>query len=189
MGALCDRGRELRGALCLVWQVRRCPRWNDHAPPSPFAPHPALGGTVDDPGTGILLANPPGEPRASVPTVALVANENVGLTFFAAAGSGPVAETVGRIAAVTVDDPESDMIGAVAAPRVHTAGNPDVARFETGIPPVDLQRLRDLGHQMQSLPKFGRINGFYCPRGLPRVQTCQFVKDPRSFGLAVSSEE
>jgi hypothetical protein len=41
---------------------------------------------------------------------------------------------------------------------------------------------------MQSLRKFGRVNGFYCPRGLPQVQTCQSVKDPRTFGLAVSSD-
>ncbi len=154
-----------------------------------FTMNGPFGSGVVAPGTGILLANPAGAPRTSVPSIAMVANENVGLTFFAAAGSGPVAETVARIAVATLADEDSDMIGAVAAPRVHTGGNPDVARFETGIVPDELDRLRALGHELRPLPKFGRINGFYCPRGLPRVQTCQFVKDPRSFGLAVSSDE
>ncbi|MBO6784712.1 MAG: gamma-glutamyltransferase [Alphaproteobacteria bacterium] len=154
-----------------------------------FTMNGPFGSGVIAPGTGILLANPPGAPRAAMPSLALVANENVGLTFFAAAGSGPVAETVARIAVVTLADAESDMIAAVAAPRVHTAGNPDIVRFEDGMPPGEVNRLRELGHRTELLAKFGRINGFYCPRGLPRVQTCQFVKDPRSFGLAVSSDE
>jgi len=159
-----------------------------------FTMNGPFGSGVIAPGTGILLANAPAGPRASVPSLAIIGNENVGLTYFAIAGSGPVSGTVARIAAETVvfrstlTDSVPDMVGAVGAPRLHTTGDPDVARFEDGIATDELEGLRALGHQMQSLPKFGRVNGFYCPRGLPRVQTCQFVKDPRTFGLAVSSD-
>ncbi len=159
-----------------------------------FTMNGPFGSGVIAPGTGILLANAPGAPRASVPSLAIIGNENVGLTYFAIAGSGPVADTVARIAIETtttrssLTDSVPDMVGAVGTPRLHTTGDPDVVRFEDGTATEELEGLRAMGHQIQSLPKFGRVNGFYCPRGLPRVQTCQFVKDPRSFGLAVSSD-
>lgn len=154
-----------------------------------FTMNGPFGSGVVAPGTGIVLANPPGSPRASVPSVAMMVNENIGLTYFAAAGSGPVVETVTQIALETVQDEAGDMIAAIGAPRVHTTGNPDVTLVEAEMPAPDQDALRALGHDLRVVPKIGRINGFYCPRGLPRVQTCQFVKDPRSFGLAVSADE
>jgi len=150
--------------------------------------------SVSAPGMGILLANAPASPRASVPSFAIIGNENVGLTYLAIAGSGPVSGALACIAAETVasrstlTDFAPDMVGDVGAPRLHPTGDPDVAWFEDGIATDELEGLRSLGHQMQSLRKFGRVIGFYCPRGLPQVQTCQFVKDLRTFGLAVSSD-
>lgn len=154
-----------------------------------FTMNGPFGSGVVAPGTGIILAKPPGAPRASVPSVAMMVNEKIGLTMFAAAGSGPVVETVTRVALETVQDEDGDMISAIGAPRAHTTGNPDVVVVEADMSAVDQEGLRALGHDLKVVPKIGRINGFYCPRGLPRVQTCQFVKDPRSFGLAVSSDE
>jgi gamma-glutamyltranspeptidase/glutathione hydrolase len=158
-----------------------------------FTMNGPFGSGMIAPGTGILLANAPAGPLASVPSLAIIGNENFGLTYFAIAGSGPVSSTVARIAAETVTsrstltDSVPNMVGAMGAPRFHSTGDPDVARFEDGIATDELEGLRSLGHQMQPQSKFGRVNGFYCPQGLPRVQTCQFVKDPRTFGLAVRS--
>lgn len=154
-----------------------------------FTMNGPFGSGVVAPGTGIILANPPGAPRASVPSVAMMVNEKIGLTFFAAAGSGPVVETVAKIALETVQDEDGDAVAAIGAPRAHTTGNPDVTLVEADMSVPDQDGLRALGHDITAAPKIGRVNGFYCPRGLPRVQTCQFVKDPRSFGLAVSSDE
>lgn len=154
-----------------------------------FTMNGPFGSGVVAPGTGVLLAKSPAGPRASVPSVAMMVNEKIGLTFFAAAGSGPVAETVSRIALDTVPDEDGDVIAAIAAPRAHTIGNPDVAFVEAAMSAADQDGLRALGHDLRTLGKIGRVNGFYCPRGLPRVQTCQFVIDPRSFGLAVSADE
>ena len=154
-----------------------------------FTMNGAFGSGVVAPGTGVLLANTADSPRASVPAVALVVNEVVGLTFFAAAGSGPVAETIARVALETAPNVDGDLIKAITAPRVHTTGNPDVSIVETELSADIQEALRGLGHSLETRPRIGRINGFFCPRGLPRVQTCQFVKDPRSFGLAVNSDE
>jgi len=154
-----------------------------------FTMNGPFGSGVVAPGTGVILAKPPGAPRAAIPSVAMMVNEKIGLTFFAAAGSGPVVETLSRIALDTVQDEDGDVIAAIAAPRAHTTGNPDVAFVEAEMSVTDQDGLRGLGHELRTVSKIGRINGFYCPRGLPRVQTCQFVKDPRSFGLAVSSDE
>lgn len=154
-----------------------------------FTMNGPFGSGVVAPGTGIILANPPGAPRASIPSVAMMVNEKIGLTYFAAAGSGPVVETVTKMALETVQDETGDVIAAIGAPRAHTTGNPDVTFVEADMSVSDQEGLRALGHDLKVAPKIGRINGFYCPRGLPRVQTCQFVKDPRSYGLAVSSDE
>jgi len=154
-----------------------------------FTMNGPFGAGVVAPGTGILLAPLPDSPRASVPTVALMANEVVGLTFFAAAGSGATPAVVARIALDTLTGPDDNMVGAVASPRAFGTGNPDVTVVEETIPDAERTALTAFGHRVEPTQSIGRVNGFFCPRGLPRVQTCQFVRDPRSFGLAVSSDE
>lgn len=155
-----------------------------------FTMNGPFGSGVIAPGTGILLAPPPGAPRASVPTVALMVNETIGLTFFAAAGSGPTPAAVARIALDTIIESDGNMIEAVAAPRSYSSGDPDVAVIEAAMPAAERAALGSRGHAVDEVQSIGRVNGFYCPRGLPRtVQVCQFAKDPRSFGLAVSSDE
>ena len=154
-----------------------------------FTMNGPFGSGVLAPGTGILLANTSDGPRASIPSVAMVVNEIVGATFFAVAGSGPVVSTVTRTALETFEKSVGDLMAAISRPRAHAAGYPDIILVEANMSIAEQDGLRLLGHNLQVRPKLGRINGFYCPRGLPRVQTCQFVKDPRSFGLAVSSDE
>jgi len=160
-----------------------------------FTMNGTFGAGVIAPATGILLANLPGTPRSEFPSVAMMVNENVGLTFFAAAGSGPTPVSVARIAVETITATntltatDGDMIGAVAAPRSYSTGNPDAAVVEAALSGAEQDELRALGHNLKLVPQIGRVNGFFCPRGLPRFQVCQFVKDPRSYGLAITSDE
>jgi hypothetical protein len=118
-----------------------------------------------------------------------MANEVNGLTFFAAAGSGATPGMVARIALDTIVGEDGNMVAAVALPRAFNTGNPDVTFVEDAMPNAERTALVALGHNVEKTQSIGRVNGFFCPEGLPRGQTCQFVKDSRSFGLAVSSEE
>ena len=154
-----------------------------------FTMNGPFGSGVIAPGTGILLAPLPESERASVPTVAVMANEVNGLTFFAAAGSGATPGVVARIALDTIVGGDGNMVAAVALPRAFNTGNPDVTVVEDAMPNAERTALDALGHNVEQTQSIGRVNGFFCPEGLPLGQTCQFVKDPRSFGLAVSSEE
>jgi gamma-glutamyltranspeptidase/glutathione hydrolase len=154
-----------------------------------FTMNGPFGSGVIAPGTGILLAPLPESTRASAPTVALMANEMNGLTFFAAAGSGASPAVVARVALDTIVGGDENMVAAVALPRTLSTGNPDVTVVEATISEAERTALGALGHNVVQRQSIGRVNGFFCPGGLPREQTCQFVKDPRSFGLAVSSDE
>ncbi len=154
-----------------------------------FTMNGPFGSGVVAPGTGILLASLPGSHRASQPTVAAMVNEVNGLTFFAAAGSGATPAVVARIALDSIVSGDENMARAVAVPRVLNTGNPDVTVVEAAMPESERTALTALGHNVEQTQSIGRVNGFFCPEGLPRGQTCQFVKDPRSFGLAVSSDE
>ena len=154
-----------------------------------FTMNGPFGAGVIAPGTGILLAPLKDAERASVPTVAMMVNEKIGLTFFAAAGSGPTPGVVARIALDTIIGADENMVDAVALPRAFNTGSPDITIVEDSMPDTERTALDARGHNVEQTQSIGRVNGFFCPRGLPRVQTCQFVKDPRSFGLAVSSDE
>ena len=154
-----------------------------------FTMNGPFGSGVIAPGTGILLASLPETERAALPTVALMANGINGFTFFAAAGSGETPSVVARIALDTIVAGDEDMVSAVALPRAFSTGNPDVTVVEGTMPDAERTALDALGHNVEQRQSIGRVNGFFCPDGLPRGQTCQFVKDPRSFGLAVSSDE
>ncbi|MBN41961.1 MAG: gamma-glutamyltransferase [Alphaproteobacteria bacterium] len=155
-----------------------------------FTMNGPFGAGVIAPGTGTLLAPLPSARSASVPTVALMVNENVGLTYFAVAGSGPTPSVVARVALDTIAADEGNLIKAIAVPRVFGTGNPDVAVVEAASTAADRAALTSLGHRIEESKSVGRVNGLFCPRGIPRNENlCQFVKDPRSFGLAVSSNE
>ena len=153
-----------------------------------FTMNGPFGSGVMAPGTGILLAGLPDSTRVSAPTVALMSNEVNGLSFFAVAGSGATPAVVARVALETIVAGDANMASAVALPRAFSAGNPDTTIVETGMPDADRAALQGLGHNIEQTQSIGRVNGFFCPEGLPRGRTCQFVKDTRSFGLAVFAE-
>ena len=77
---------------------------------------------------------------------------------------------------------------AIARPRLYDPGNPDIVYHEPSMDTVAITRLRDLGYRLHDVEKLGRINGFHCPDGLPRRPVCQFVNDPRGFGLSASAD-
>lgn len=154
-----------------------------------FTMNGPFGEGVVAPGTGILLAAAPDAPRASLPSAAIYANKNTGAMFLAVAGSGVSPALVARAALDTLVVSEKDVVTAVSEPRLFSVGNPDEANVEGTMSEPARDALRGLGHTLNIVGEIGRINGIHCPGGLPREQTCQVAKDPRSQGLAVNSEE
>ncbi|CAN0426652.1 unnamed protein product, partial [Discosporangium mesarthrocarpum] len=148
-----------------------------------------FGTAVLAPGTGILLA-PADAASASVsqPAAMAVVNLVSEQTFFGAAigGGSPVslARTAAdvRLRGVPVD-------AAIAAARLYDPARPDTVFHEPEMEPGAAERLGALGYPLESVPKLGRINGFYCPDGLPRTPVCAFVSDPRGFGLAANADQ
>ncbi len=133
--------------------------------------------------TGILLAAVPGlsaGPAAIGPVI--IANAHVGEAHFAAAASGGVtaAEALtqvlldNQLAGVRLDK-------AVAAPRVHHSGNPDIAFVEEGGNSAGLSKR---GHEVKSTAMPSRVNALACASGAPGFDRCRVDNDPRGFGLS-----
>jgi gamma-glutamyltranspeptidase/glutathione hydrolase len=146
-----------------------------------------FGAGVLAPGTGILLVpadtgGPPTQPAA----LALVSRVNSQI-FLGAAVSGASPAT---IAAVPLDTAGRGMTleRAIAAPRLFDPFDPDIVVHEPAWEPSALARLRELGYTLRAGESLARINGFHCPEGLPRTPSCQFVSDPRGFGLSASAD-
>lgn len=137
---------------------------------------------------GILLAASPVGQRASLPSAVLVVNPITDQIFFGAAMSGGSPST---LAAVTLDTLATgrDFGAAVAAARSYNTGSPDVIVAEPGLSPSVQSFLEGVGYSVQQQEGLGRVNGFRCPKGLPRAPNCQFVADPRAHGLAISADE
>jgi gamma-glutamyltranspeptidase/glutathione hydrolase len=73
---------------------------------------------------------------------------------------------------------------AIAAPRVHHSGSPDVAFTETGERTFDPAPLVKRGHEIKPVALPSRINALQCGSGLANFGNCRVVTDPRGFGLA-----
>jgi gamma-glutamyltranspeptidase len=74
---------------------------------------------------------------------------------------------------------------AMALPRMHNDGAPDVILYEPGVNGAILDGLRRRGHLLRSIPALGRVNAFYCSSGLlENSESCAVANDPRGFGLA-----
>jgi gamma-glutamyltranspeptidase/glutathione hydrolase len=139
------------------------------------------------PDTGILLAAPPrdGSNGMLSPSAAILVNSNVGEAYFAAAASGgsaaPTALVSVMLGALSDDLPLDQ---AVAEPRFHHSGAPDVAFYEEGVPALLVENLEARGHLLRQAPGLGRVNALYCPDSFRRRQeNCQFANDPRGWGL------
>lgn len=143
------------------------------------------------PGSGILLAAAPSidgrGPIGLAPM--LVVNENSREFRFAAGASGGVAAPTALInvaARVLLDD--QGLESAVAAPRVHLSGDPDVTYHEAGLSAGAVATLSAAGHRLAKTPVIGMVNAISCPGGLPtKPDTCAMAADPRSQGLAAGS--
>jgi gamma-glutamyltranspeptidase/glutathione hydrolase len=144
------------------------------------------------PGTGIVLAKPPGGAGdgSLSASVALLANTVAGDGHLAVAASGgaaaPTALAVvllGRL----LDGQPLDRV--VAAARLHHGGAPDEVRYEPGVAPEVLESLRRRGHQLREIERLGRVNAFHCLEGLiDSDEGCEVASDPRGRGLATRVE-
>jgi len=140
------------------------------------------------PGTGIFLAAPDNGMRASQPSAVIVTNPVTDQLFFGAAISGGSPAILAAVALETLSAGR-DFGVAVSQARAYNTGNPDTMIAEPGLPKPVQNFLEKAGYSLQLQEGLGRINGFRCPKGLPRAPSCQFVAEPRAHGLAVSAEE
>lgn len=141
-------------------------------------------------GTGILLAGAPGTAgRDPAPLAAvLMVNHNTRQGVFAAAASGgapAAASLAATMVQILVD--ERPLAPAVAAPRLHRGGLPDVVLVEPEMGERGLAQLAARGHVVQRSPLLGRVHAIHCPEGLKSSpESCSFTADPRGFGLATA---
>ena len=97
-----------------------------------------------------------------------------------------VAAADGVIARITQMDQSAKE--AVAAPRVHHGGDPDVTYYEPELSVEALAHLSQTGHRTAATPVLGGVNVLSCPGGLPtKPASCQMIADPRGLGLAAGS--
>lgn len=139
------------------------------------------------PGTGIFLAAVPGlssGPPAVGPV--LVVNTNSREVHFGGAATGGVTGPTALVQVLlsTITD-RKDLDGAVAAPRVHHSGTPDIAFVESGERAFDATPLTKRGHEIKAVPMPSRINAFACASGDASFQKCRVTTDPRGSGLGV----
>jgi gamma-glutamyltranspeptidase/glutathione hydrolase len=144
------------------------------------------------PGTGIVLAMPPGPggrgPFSLGPM--MVVNEHVNEFYFAAAAAGGVtAPTALLSVAVATLVGGKPLEEAMRAPRLHHGGAPDLVYFEQGYDRDRLGTLTGRGHRVGATHALGRVNAAFCSGALPpKPETCTVRTDPRGFGLAASAD-
>jgi gamma-glutamyltranspeptidase/glutathione hydrolase len=142
-------------------------------------------------GTGILLASAPSANGRGPLGLAsmMVVNENSKEFRFTATASGGVAAPSALISvAANVLYGEQKLKPALAQPRVHLSGNPDVTYVEPNLDSETLAALKAAAHHVQATPVLGQVNALACLDGLPTLPaTCQMAVDPRGAGLAAGT--
>jgi len=141
-------------------------------------------------GTGVLLAPEKAPAKALRGLVPALFTDPEGARatggFVAADGGtapGTLAQVLDRLAA---DDPVAE---AVATPRAHHPGRPDVARVTRAMPWQIMRDLRDMGHEVRIRDDLGTIAAIVCPPGADGpVQACQPASDARGSGAALRAE-
>jgi gamma-glutamyltranspeptidase/glutathione hydrolase len=137
------------------------------------------------PETGIVLAAPPPGGLSISPVAALVGTRGNGRLYFAGAGGdGAAAATALVRVMLEVLENERPLRDALAIPRVHHNGLPDVAFVEQALPPAVQDQLRARGHEVRTLPAMGLVSAFFCPGSLREPTGCAAAQDPRGFGLS-----
>ncbi|MCR6632379.1 MAG: gamma-glutamyltransferase [Magnetospirillum sp.] len=139
------------------------------------------------PGTGIMLSAVPGlsSGPGSVGPVLVVNNNSREVHFAAAASGGVTAPTslVQVLLAATID--KVPLETAMAAPRVHHSGSPDIAFIEAGERAADAAPLTKRGHEVKAVPIPSRVQALWCATGDPDFKKCRVASDPRGSGLSV----
>lgn len=140
------------------------------------------------PGTGVMLSAVPGlssGPGAIGPVLVYNPNSNE-VHFVAAASGGVTAPTalVQTLLASQIDKTPLD--AAVAAPRVHHSGAPDIVFVEAGERAADGTPLSKRGHEIKAVPIPSRVYGLSCGQGEPDFSKCRVVSDPRGYGLSAT---
>ena len=142
--------------------------------------------------TGILIAALPGQAGRGPTSLGpmMVINHKVNEFFFAAAASGGVAAptaTVGVALKALFD--KMPLEEALAAPRIHHGGLPDLVYHEQNLDAGAQQSLTSRGHQIAATLQLGRVNAAFCADGLPpNPETCEVRTDHRGFGLAIGAD-
>ncbi len=140
------------------------------------------------PGTGIVLAAAPPplrQPTAALVPVLIVRGETRELVFAGAASGGTAVPLVlvQVIARVLLDG--ETLPRAVAAPRLHHVGVPDMVVHEPHEEQSRLDGLARRGYTVAEVPELGRVNAVYCPNGFGTdPKSCAFSADRRGFGLS-----
>jgi gamma-glutamyltranspeptidase / glutathione hydrolase len=137
------------------------------------------------PGTGVILAAPPGGGFPLGPVLA-ISPQRESMDFAATASGGSAGASA--LIAVFLDSvlrgrPLDD---ALAAKRVYDNGMPDIVLYEDGTPETVVGGLSQRGHTVQPSGPLGQVNALWCPQGLPDdSESCQARSDPRADGLAI----
>jgi gamma-glutamyltranspeptidase/glutathione hydrolase len=141
------------------------------------------------PGTGILLAPAPNDRGAGYRALgpAIMANPATGEFFFAGAASGgETAATALAQVFLRAADAKEKLADAMAEPRYHHNGAPDVVFVEKIDKTQAPASLAQRGDQTQPIDIIGRVNAIWCPKSIQRdAASCEADADPRAFGLAV----
>lgn len=146
------------------------------------------------PGTGVVLAAAPGRgDRNALSMGPVIVSEAEGSGFrFAAASSGGAAATTATAGVLATSLQQGVTLDrAIAAPRVHHGGAPDIAILEESVPADMKAALERMGHETAIVPALGRVNAAECPLGLNAVTesiACFVYADPRSAGMAAEAE-
>lgn len=144
-------------------------------------------------GTGIVVAAAPdaGGRGYSALAAMLAINHNVNLFHFGATATGGATApaALAGVAARTLLAGQG-LERALAEPRGHQGGAPDVLFHEPALPADVQQRLSGQGHQLSATPVLGLVNAIACPEGLPdNPKSCVARQDPRGFGLSTAADE
>jgi gamma-glutamyltranspeptidase/glutathione hydrolase len=138
------------------------------------------------PGTGVILAAPPGAAGMPLGPMLAVSPQRESVDFAATASGGQAGASA--LIAVFLDSvlrgrPLDD---ALAAKRVHDSGAPTTVLYEDGTPEAVVAGLSQRGHAVQPSGPLGQVNALWCPEGLPdHPDSCQAGSDPRASGLAI----
>jgi gamma-glutamyltranspeptidase/glutathione hydrolase len=107
------------------------------------------------------------------------------VTFAGAVSGGVVSGPVLANVVAEIVETSASLEQSVARPRVFHPGDPDVVVVEQTVGEAVVAELATRGHEVRVAPELGRVNAIFCPEGLRNGnESCQFVTDPRAFGLA-----